>query len=533
MALPKKLEKGYLNLAMDIGYTKLRWQLQKEEEEGKKVAETENDKNREEENEIMEARTRQVFDCENRVYDERKQRVTDLKECTRIFLPKPLEVNQEAQIEMRREVHLRTSEEYREKECDEKGRQRRNLTLSEQRGLRKLEKRKNEGEIVVIMTDKSSKMCIMKRDDYEQLGEDHVGKDRVVDREEILEREKVLNQHSLSWCKMWRTGKDHGHEDRIRQSKITNSENRAELYLSYKDHKKVPGKTRPIATGCTSNTLALSNSVSSLVESLANSEERKYEVISSEDLLYEVTEHDDKVRKMRIENKKKILKKLKCRREKNEMMIRNMVNEVVEEMMKYEGKLPGLSDPEEGEQPGWSNFLSQHDDPPERLGGRMTMELRANHENLRVSSAHHNAGRLPDHLVLEAGPLEDKGSVPGALVPRESHGGLLEEGQSKAGHTILKEPTERDEEEEWDKKEKIEKDLDEEILRETEKLTESEYRIRLEEDCQSCGGAVEELEMVLLGLDVTALFPSMTAARTGRIVRRRMMKTKIKVDGFD
>ena len=245
MALPKKLEKGYLNLAMDIGYTKLRWQLQKEEEEGKKVAETENDKNREEENEIMEARTRQVFDCENRVYDERKQRVTDLKECTRIFLPKPLEVNQEAQIEMRREVHLRTSEEYREKECDEKGRQRRNLTLSEQRGLKKLEKRKNEGEIVVIMTDKSSKMCIMKRDDYEQLGEDHVGKDRVVDREEILEREKVLNQHSLSWCKMWRTGKDHGHEDRIRQSKITNSENRAELYLSYKDHKKVPGKPGP------------------------------------------------------------------------------------------------------------------------------------------------------------------------------------------------------------------------------------------------------------------------------------------------
>ena len=121
---------------------------------------------------------------------------------------------------------------------DERGRQKRNLTLSEQRGVRKIEKRKNDGEVVVIMTDKSSKMCIMKRDDYEKMGEEHVGKDREVKREEILEREKILNQHSLSWCKMWRTGADHGHEDRIRQSKITNSENRAELYLSYKDHKK-------------------------------------------------------------------------------------------------------------------------------------------------------------------------------------------------------------------------------------------------------------------------------------------------------
>ena len=34
-------------------------------------------------------------------------------------------------------------------------------------------------------------------------------------------------------------------------SNVTNSENRAKLYLIYKDHKKVPGKTRPIAMGCT------------------------------------------------------------------------------------------------------------------------------------------------------------------------------------------------------------------------------------------------------------------------------------------
>ena len=34
-APPKKLEEGFLNLAMDISYTKVRWQIRKEEENGK------------------------------------------------------------------------------------------------------------------------------------------------------------------------------------------------------------------------------------------------------------------------------------------------------------------------------------------------------------------------------------------------------------------------------------------------------------------------------------------------------------------
>ena len=116
----------------------------KEEEAKKEEAEYSTiDKKREEENEVEEARTRQVYDCVGRVYDERKQRVTDLKECAKIFLPKPLEVSKEAHLEMRREVHARVSEEHRGERCDGRGRQEMNLTRMEMRGLKKLEKRKN------------------------------------------------------------------------------------------------------------------------------------------------------------------------------------------------------------------------------------------------------------------------------------------------------------------------------------------------------------------------------------------------------
>ena len=175
MAMPRRLEEGYLGAAIDTSYTKVRWQLKKEEEnEG---TEKSVDKEKSEEIEMEEARTRLVNDSVGRVYDERRQRVTDLKECTRIFLPNSLDVKREAQLEMRKETHTRISEEYRRMNCDEKGRQENNLTREQQRGLKKLEKRKNNGEIAIIMTDKSSKMCVMRRDDYLKLGEDHVNKE--------------------------------------------------------------------------------------------------------------------------------------------------------------------------------------------------------------------------------------------------------------------------------------------------------------------------------------------------------------------
>ena len=49
-----------------------------------------------------EARTRQVFDPIQKIYNEQKRRVTDLPECGRVTLPKPLPVSEEALIELRR-----------------------------------------------------------------------------------------------------------------------------------------------------------------------------------------------------------------------------------------------------------------------------------------------------------------------------------------------------------------------------------------------------------------------------------------------
>ena len=65
----------------------------------------------------------------------------------------------------------------------------------------------------------------------------------------------------LKLYRYWGTGAAHGHKDRIMTSKVTHSENRADMVLLYKDHKAEAMKTRPVVTGCSSNTAGLSNSV--------------------------------------------------------------------------------------------------------------------------------------------------------------------------------------------------------------------------------------------------------------------------------
>ena len=110
---------------------------------------------------------------------------------------------------------------------------------------------------MVMKTDKSGKMSVTTREKYLEMGRVHVGEDKEVGRTKIVATDKILNEHSAAWCSIWSTGKDHEHQDRVLHSKTSRSENRANLYLSHKDHKKEQDKTRPIGTANSSNTKSL------------------------------------------------------------------------------------------------------------------------------------------------------------------------------------------------------------------------------------------------------------------------------------
>ena len=99
----QKLPEDALDLDKELAFAKVRMQLNKENdekvEEGDAVEITEEEQERFDE---LDAQCRQIFDPVEKVFDDRKRRVTDLRECTRVTLPKPMKERDEALIEIRR-----------------------------------------------------------------------------------------------------------------------------------------------------------------------------------------------------------------------------------------------------------------------------------------------------------------------------------------------------------------------------------------------------------------------------------------------
>ena len=99
----QKLPEDALDLDKELAFSKVRMQLNKENDE--KVEEEDAVEITEEEQERfdeLDAQCRQIFDPVEKVFDDRKRRVTDLRECTRVTLPKPMKERDEALIEIRR-----------------------------------------------------------------------------------------------------------------------------------------------------------------------------------------------------------------------------------------------------------------------------------------------------------------------------------------------------------------------------------------------------------------------------------------------
>ena len=190
----ENLYEGGLAYEQELAYAKIRMQLRKEMDEepedgDAQVIDTEDVQEKQDE---LEAQSRQTFDPVNKIYNDRKRRVTDLDECTRITLPKPLPTKEEALIEMRREIHTRIYDEYRQEFCKKTGEQKPNLSESQVTCLRSLQKKIREGDIVVMKTDKSGKFCVTTRQEYIKMGATHIKNDRKITREELRYRDRLM-----------------------------------------------------------------------------------------------------------------------------------------------------------------------------------------------------------------------------------------------------------------------------------------------------------------------------------------------------
>ena len=100
-----------------------------------------------------------------------------------------------------------------------------------------LQKRQKEGEIVLLVSDKTNKIVVMWREPYLVAGSVHTNKDREVDFSFAEEDQRVLNGHTSSFIKIFGVGEDWGHGGRHREVGISHAVSIPDFSLFYKDHK--------------------------------------------------------------------------------------------------------------------------------------------------------------------------------------------------------------------------------------------------------------------------------------------------------
>ena len=130
-----------------------------------------------------------------------------------------------------------------------------NLSKLELLGMKSLQKRVKNGELIVTETDKSNRFCVLKSSQYYEAGQKHVVKDQKESHEQARAIQKVVNDHSYWLRKIFGLGIEWGHEDRIGNSMTDRGEVVAPLYLLIKDHKGwsyeegTPPPSRPVCSG--------------------------------------------------------------------------------------------------------------------------------------------------------------------------------------------------------------------------------------------------------------------------------------------
>ena len=74
---------------------------------------------------------------------------------------------------------------------------------------------------------------------YIKAGQVHTEKDEEIDLNDLKNNQKRLNGHTSMLIKVFQIGKDWNHEERMRESMLSNSLSTCPLWLLYKCHKGI------------------------------------------------------------------------------------------------------------------------------------------------------------------------------------------------------------------------------------------------------------------------------------------------------
>ena len=174
---------------------------------------------------------------QNSIFDFGNRRTTDVKNNARVIFPKALDLQEESNLQMLRIELMGAFKNYMVEKCDQRGRVKSNLGPSEQRGLKSLKKRVEDGQIVVLTTDKTGNFSVMGWDRYLEAGLSHTGDDEEVGMDVLKTAQREINVHVSMLIKIFKIGKNWSQGDRIRETMMEESMETCPFHLLYKDHK--------------------------------------------------------------------------------------------------------------------------------------------------------------------------------------------------------------------------------------------------------------------------------------------------------
>jgi len=241
-----------------------------------------------------EKRSQLVYDFADGSVDPRRLKATDYKFNKSTNLPKPSPADIEAKHELRKNESLSIFDKIVSTNPSTKSKTpyscKSNLSPSELRGLKSLQKRVADGNLVVCESDKSAKLCVLSKQQYLAAGLEHCKKDFEVSPTEVKRLQKYVNAN-VEWLhEIFGSGAHWGHEDRIINSSTDSGSQVAPLRLLIKDHKEYdPSKddvlpTRPVVNGKGGFNCHLSEILSMILGPVAK-ESAGSEINSTGDLL--------------------------------------------------------------------------------------------------------------------------------------------------------------------------------------------------------------------------------------------------------
>ena len=232
--------------------------------------------------------------------DFRGFRPTDYTLNKRITLPKPLKVDQELECEIRRRDFMNAFSQYTKTTCKKVNTKDSNskkdsatncinLTKAEQRGLRSLKKRIQNGDLCVAQSDKSSRLCVLSRKQYLESGASHTKKDKEISWRDVKQLQTQVN-NNVWWAVEILGVSEKRDKARMMNNLMDNGMEIPEMKILLKDHKDwsvssnkcVP--SRPVVSGRTGFNTHLSEVLSQILEPIALEMEGA-EISSTEELL--------------------------------------------------------------------------------------------------------------------------------------------------------------------------------------------------------------------------------------------------------